>query len=634
MDNMINTVLAGRYQINAKIGSGGSSIVYKAQDLQLYRDVTIKILREQFSEDENSIKLFLSEAQSVARLSHPNIVSLFDAGSDNGNYFLVMEYVDGPDLKTYIKNRSKIEIEAALKLMEGILRALEHSHNSGIVHRDIKPQNILLKKDGTVKVTDFGISKVVTSATVTFAGSMIGSVQYISPEQARGGVTNEASDIYSAGVVFYELVTGRLPFQADTAIGIAMQHMQSEFILPSEINPDVTEEMESIIVRALDKNPLKRYSSAGEMLAEVEQTKGERSRNVGDQVKVSSKLKRESKTVMETKKSSLRVKEKQKAAAKNKIFLVIGLIALLLFVALGTKCALDAVFSTDEVKMPNVLNMPVAEAVSQLETLKLEVKLEESDVTDALPSIVLEQDPEAEQMVKEGRVVTLVVSKASLPPEEIATKPMPNLLMLTEAEAKAKLDAEGFTGSVTITKGFSESVETGSVMLQNPTGGVSITPDASITLTISEGKEAEESLMPDVVGLTLESARKILETYELKIGKVKNEPNDTRAEGQIISQSVPADEKVLPGDSIDLVISAGANPAPKEKNGIVEFQVSAPDEVLHTIRILVEDDVSMREVYNQQHLSGDFITHNFTYSGNAVVTVMMDDVPVLQQVKE
>ncbi|MEI7885314.1 MAG: Stk1 family PASTA domain-containing Ser/Thr kinase [Clostridia bacterium] len=631
MDNMINSILAGRYQINAKIGSGGSSIVYKALDMQLNRDVTIKILREQFSEDENSIKLFLTEAQSVAKLSHPNIVSLFDAGSDKGNYFLVMEYIDGPDLKTYIKNRPTIDIDGGLNLMEGILKALDHSHNSGVVHRDIKPQNILLKKDGTVKVTDFGISKIVTSATVTFAGSMIGSVQYISPEQARGGVTNQASDIYSAGVVFYELMTGQLPFQADTAIGIAVQHMQSDFILPSEINPEVTEEIETIIVRALDKNPQNRCTSAREMLADIEQVKENRRKNLGGQVGASSKLRMESKTVKELRKGSLQAKERAQNTVKKRIIMFIGLALLLVIIALGTKCALDAIFNAGEVTMPNVVNMPVTEAVTKLEALKLEVKLEESDLTDVEPSIVLEQDPEEGQVIKEGRIVTLVVSKDATALNGNATKSMPNLLSLTEAEAKDKLSSEGFTGSITVNKEFSESVAAGSIMAQNPTGGVSIIPDANITLTISEGKTTAESIMPDLVGLTLENSKKVLETFQLKIGTVKNEPNNTYTEGQVISQSVPAEQKVLAGDTINLVISAGPT---KEKNGTVEFQVSAPDDALHTIRILVEDGINMREIYNQQHLSGDYITQNFTYTGKAVITVMMDDVPVLQQVAE
>lgn len=262
--------LGGRYQVETRIGGGGMAIVYKAKDLILHRQVAVKILRSQFGMDEDFVNRFHREAQAVASLSHPNVVGVYDVGQDDETHYIVMEYIEGHTLKEVINQQGALPIEEAVRISIQICDALDHAHQNNIIHRDIKPHNIMIGKNGRVKVTDFGIARAVTSTTITHTNSILGSVHYFSPEQARGGVSAEKSDIYSLGIVLYEMVTGQLPFSGDSPITIALKHLQEPLPEPRESNPNIPQSVENIIFKALVKDPFLRYSSARAMLLDLE----------------------------------------------------------------------------------------------------------------------------------------------------------------------------------------------------------------------------------------------------------------------------------------------------------------------------------------------------------------------------
>jgi serine/threonine protein kinase len=263
---LIGKILGGRYEIKEKLGSGGMAVVYKARCTWLDRIVTVKVLRDELVNDEEFVRRFRQEAQAVARLSHPNIVSVYDVGQEDGTYYIVMEYIDGQTLKEMIKEKGKLSPEKAIDLTSQICSALEHAHENNIIHRDIKPHNILMTSRGKVKVADFGIARAAAETTVTHPGKIMGSVHYLSPEQARGEVVGISSDLYSAGAVLYEMLTGRVPFEGESPISVALKHLQDPIIRPRELDPTIPEPVEQVILRALNKDPKKRFSSAREML--------------------------------------------------------------------------------------------------------------------------------------------------------------------------------------------------------------------------------------------------------------------------------------------------------------------------------------------------------------------------------
>ncbi|EXX85166.1 serine/threonine protein kinase, partial [Paenibacillus darwinianus] len=267
---MIGRELGGRYEIIERIGSGGMALVYKAHDVLLNRKVAVKILRQQFGHDEEFVRRFRREAQSAASLSHPNVVSIYDVGEEEDTHYIVMEYVEGSNLNDLIKERAPLQTEEAVRFAVQICDALDHAHQNQIIHRDIKPHNILIGKNGRVKVTDFGIARAVTSSTITQTGSVVGSVHYFSPEHAKGISTGEKSDLYSLGIVLYQMLTGRLPFLGESPISVALKHLQDDFEEPRQVNPHIPQSLENIILRSMRKNSSERYASAQEMLEDLE----------------------------------------------------------------------------------------------------------------------------------------------------------------------------------------------------------------------------------------------------------------------------------------------------------------------------------------------------------------------------
>jgi serine/threonine protein kinase len=393
---MIGKLLAARYEVLEKIGGGGMAIVYKGMDLLLNRAVTIKVLREQFVSEDDFIKRFKREAQAVAKLSHPNIVSIYDVGHEQDFHYLVMEYVEGQNLKEVIVQKAPMDPLEAIDYLIQILDALEHAHESGVIHRDIKPHNILVTKTGKVKVTDFGIAQAVTSATQTFSGTVVGSVQYISPEQAKGEATGIYTDIYSAGVVLYELLTGVLPFTGDNAIGVALKHIQSDFIPPSQIAEGVPASLERVVLKAMTKDPVYRFQSASEMKMALEKIRGTMAEDLPTQVL----------PAVDLEINDTYPKESPKRKPKPVFWLLIPLF--ILIAGGGFWLGVQRYFQTGEVRVPNIEGKSLAEAVKILEDADLIYEIDRKIHHTEIPeNHVIKQSPEAGELIKRTRPVLI-----------------------------------------------------------------------------------------------------------------------------------------------------------------------------------------------------------------------------------
>ena len=429
--NLEGKLLGNRYEIIEKIGNGGMATVYKATDKVLKRNVAVKILRDEFTTDDEFIKRFEVEAQSAARLTHPNIVSIYDVGVDGNLYYIVMELIQGKTLKEIIiKEKGPLPWKWSINVSIQIASALEMAHRNNIIHRDIKPHNIIITEDGVAKVTDFGIAKAVSNSTITAFGTTIGSVHYFSPEHARGGFTDAKSDLYSLGVVMYEMVTGRVPFDADTPVSVALKHMQEEPVEPIELNPNLPIAVNKIIMRALQKDTTLRYQTASEMLVDLKKSLKDPEGDFVEELEYDPTAKtqvidtnayRDNK---QTKNSSGKKDGKFKTFVKTHKGLSIFIGLLLLFVlSLGGTMLVLNLTNPPEVAMPNVVGLSKEEAQKEIENVKLKFEIEKEEYNKDVPEgFIISQDPtymEKFNKVKQGSTVKVVVSKG----EEKTTVP-------------------------------------------------------------------------------------------------------------------------------------------------------------------------------------------------------------------
>ncbi|MFC4076453.1 Stk1 family PASTA domain-containing Ser/Thr kinase [Salinithrix halophila] len=526
--------LGGRYEVISRVGGGGMAVVYKARDVLLNRYVAIKVLNESLSNDSEFVRRFSREAQAAASLSHPNIVGVFDVGQENHTHYIVMEYIEGPTLKEYIQQYSPLTPEEIISIASQICDALAYSHENQIIHRDVKPHNILLGYNGRAKVTDFGIARATSSSTITQAGSVMGSVHYFSPEQARGGVIGEKSDIYSLGVVLYEMVTGELPFDGDSAISIAMKHLQEPAVDPAKLNPNVPRSIHNIILRALEKNPDDRYESARAMKQEIDAVfhtgapadeprwrtggdnaatkpmatigsrpgeesgdpRGETQRSqVGQQTLANlERLRRvpadKDKTVLERTVVWLENVQANMPWWQKALF---GLFTFIVIVSLAL-FAFDTLMGwlgKDSAKMPDVLQKTQVEAQEVLDEEGLKVNFQEVP-SNKKKGIVVRQSEKAGSPVKEGSTVDLFVSSGS---DQVK---MVNVLGSNPKEAKEKLREMGFTDVEAVKEGYDSKYDNGQIHDQKPKPDQKVKVNTPIKLYVN-GKEGTVKV-PNLVG--------------------------------------------------------------------------------------------------------------------------------------
>jgi serine/threonine protein kinase/beta-lactam-binding protein with PASTA domain len=567
--------LGGRYQLEARIGGGGMAIVYKARDLILNRQVAVKVLRSQYGTDEDFVNRFRREAQAVASLSHPNVVGVYDVGQDGDTHYMVMEYVEGSTLKEVINRRGALPVEEAVRIAVQICDALDHAHQNQIIHRDIKPHNILIGKNGRVKVTDFGIARAVTSTTITHTNAVLGSVHYFSPEQARGGITAEKSDIYSLGIVLYEMVTGQLPFSGDSPISVALKHLQEPLPEPKQINPDIPQSVENVILKALVKDPLLRYASAKEMLLDLETCllperlneekitfpeDDEQTRVVPiitpEMLEASQHRQGRQNGIGETHGEEDGEQKRRKWWMKTLGW--VGAIGLFLVLAFfGFNFLLNIFPSVPEVAVPYVEGQPLSIAEQKIRDAKLVPKVVEQTSDKVDKGLVISQDPAPPMRLKENAVVTLYVSKGQ---QAIA---MPNLINQSQATAEEQLRQKGFdVTSDTFIEKEDDKVPPGHVISQKPAPDEMVVPnETTVQVIVSKGKPYVT--MPDVRGKTIERAQVELFQAGLQVGEITEQPTYLTDKKGIVLSTHPYDPnmQVQKGEAIPLTVSSGEYPA-------------------------------------------------------------------------
>ena len=553
--NLEGKILGSRYEIIEKIGNGGMATVYKAKCHVLKRYVAVKILRDEFTTDNEFVRRFNIEAQSVASLTHPNIVSVYDVGHEGDLYYIVMELVKGKTLKEIIVEDGALGWKWSAKIAIQIASALEMAHKNNIVHRDIKPHNIIITEDGIAKVTDFGIAKAVSNSTITAFGATIGSVHYFSPEHAKGGFTDAKSDLYSLGVVLYEMVTGRVPFDADTPVSVALKHMQEEPEEPSKINPNVPESISKIIMKAMQKDPNLRYSSATEMKEDLEKALKNPDATVASTTDNFATQRIDLGSHRHEKKE-----EKKKENIFNKISdylnkhkfikgLVIAISLILVFIlSMVITFAVSNAKKAKNIQIPNFAGLTLEEAKQEADKykLKLEVEEEKYDVEIEEGKIISQKPPyQPSYTVKEGSTVKITISKG----QEIVT--VPKVVGETKDEAVNKLREMGF--DVKVEEDFHDEIEKGYVVEQSIAENEETLAGSEITIKVSLGIEQVE--VPDLKGKSEEEAKELISKAKLKWKSTTKVNDSSKPNGAVVDQSISAKSVVDKNTEISITVN-------------------------------------------------------------------------------
>jgi len=619
---MLNRTLDDRYTILERIGGGGMADVYRAHDKLLDRSVAVKVLRSQFTDDEEFISRFRREAQAAAKLSHPNIVNIYDVGFDEQAYYIIMEYISGETLKDKIDREAPLPVETAVLIAMEIAEALEHAHQNNLVHCDIKPHNILITRSGRVKVTDFGIARAVTSSTMTNSGTIIGSVHYFSPEQAKGTSVGAKSDIYSLGVVLYEMLTGHVPFIGESPISIALKHIQEEPKLPRELNASIPPLIEAIVVKAMHKDPTARFADIGEMIADFklaqnylrdDHTRRLSHTDFPTQVLPpvpTTSQQDDSKHIVSSNTPASLLKE----AKLSKAWLL-GIALLLLVSAVVAFLGFGKFWSLNEVTVPDVVGKQVDTARNIIISNNLRVSVSDA-FNDKVPAgQVISQQPEAGTTVKEQRTITIIVSKGG----EVTV--VPDLRGLSRRDAELQIKNSGLKLG-RVDEQFAEAAPADTVISQNPRPPAQVTKGTTIDIVISKGTSPKKVALPDFQGSLLTTVATQLESLKLKQGKITEIPNDKYPPGTIISQNPPPATEVTEGTTIDFSIAKGVPGAVKR----AVVQVTVPDGAgRQALQIVVTDTNGRRVAYEGTHKPGERIEKTVEGTGQVRIQVYIND---------
>jgi serine/threonine-protein kinase len=603
--------------------------VYKARCTWLDREVTVKVLRDELVNDEEFVRRFKQEAQAVAKLSHPNIVSVYDVGQEDGLYYMVMEYINGPTLKELIKQKGRLSSEKAIDITIQICAALEHAHENNIIHRDIKPHNILITARGKIKVADFGIARAVADSTVTHPGKIMGSVHYLSPEQARGEVVGVSSDLYSAGAVLYEMLTGRVPFEGESPISVALKHLQEPIESPRKLEPSIPEPVEQVILRALNKDPNLRYTTArvmadalraasrGEVFEFIPEALGEND-GVPESASVEPGETWGDRTQRFERLEKRAARKKKKMRPISWFMVVLGVLGLFTgLVYIGTRLVF-----VPEVTVPNIQGKLTTDAIRELQTVGLGgVVTGRQFSNEFAKDRVISQKPLPDEIAKQGRNVELIVSQGS------QIEIVPNVKGKNITEAGIVLSNRGFkVGSVE--EVYDAQTTKGLIISQMPTAEIQQPVGTAINLVVSLGPQPQSISMLNLVGSKLEDAQTQIASLGLLLGSVTEENSNLFFVGQIIRQNPAADSPVIPGATVDLVISKGPGPPPSTAE--VKFQVPITGDK-HEVVIVVEDLKGIREEYRKNYDPGEQVKVTVRYYGQAKIRVLLDGKEVLEK---
>ncbi len=605
---MVGKILGNRYEIIEELGGGGMAVVYKGRDNFLNRLVTIKILRPEFTVDKDFVSRFQQEARAVARLSHPNIVGIYDVGQEENIYYLVMEYVHGDNLKTIIKKEGPLPPERAVRIAGQICEALQHAHENNIVHRDVKPHNILITYGGWAKLTDFGMAREITTATLTYTDTIMGSVHYLSPEQARGQAVGPKSDLYSLGVVLYEMLTGVVPYRGDSPIAIAIKHIQEQPELPSKVNPGIAPRLEKVILKAMSKDPALRFSSAREMgrclqgaVREENYLAAGRREPVND-------------FDFEEEEDLRELSPRRKLRPLGWILLGIFMVACL---AAGAFLFSRYYLNVPEIQVPDVVNKSLPEAEEMLSGLGLRVAVSKKHHPQVPEGYVIDQDiGPGDPKVKPGREIALTVS---LGPD---LREVPDLYQLSVPDARVRLAEAGLQMAEQIQEDYHDQVPQGYIFRQEPRAYSKQPEGAAVTVFVSKGSRPAESRVPELIGLTIEQARDKLKESKLKLDENIEWAESTQyLSGQVVSQQPAPNAPVQENTAVKVVVSKGPGPLPRK----AEVKVAVPDDgKKHQVRINVTDVRGSRDVYIKSHPPGDEFTEIVEFYGKTTIRVYLD----------
>lgn len=573
---MIGTVLSNRYKLEEKIGVGGTAIVYKAKDTVLNRNVAVKVLKNELSDDDDFVAKFKREATSVASISDINIVNIYDVGADGRVNYIVMEYIDGKTLKEIIKQEKRIDTKRLITIAIQISKALDCAHKNNIIHRDIKPHNIMVTKDGIVKVTDFGIAKASNSVTITSTDKVVGSAHYLSPEQAQGKKVDCRTDIYSFGIVLYEMVTGKVPHDADTPVSVALKHIQEPVVPPKNLNENIPESLNSLILKCLQKNPDDRYQNARQILNDLIRMKSNYKIDDFDET-ISVDDDEDYTRVMEPVKAKGLEKDltknkdgfednegledaedpeedepkNNKVSKKKKIIAasIIGVIILagcVLFFALGA--GLLGGSSVSRVKVPKIIGLKEGDAKKAVANVKLKFEVVQRTKSDKPVGTVIACSPSENTEVDEGTTVRVDISSGQ------ETSTVPTLFMLSESEAKDQITKSGYKVG-NIRRISSNEVQKGYVIDQDPSGGSSLEKGKTIDLVISTGSsESDTVIVPDVSGRTQSDASAALKASGFNVNIQMKYTTDSSKDGIVESETPGPGTKVAKNSTVTIIV--------------------------------------------------------------------------------
>lgn len=634
---LVGKILGNRYEILEKIGTGGMATVYEAKCRLLNRKVAIKVLKDEFSNDSEFIKRFQVEAQSAASLSHPNIVSIYDVGNEDGLHYIVMELIKGKTLKEVINEKGKLPWDEATNIASQIASGLEQAHKNHIVHRDIKPHNIIITKDGVAKVTDFGIAKAVSNSTINAYGTTVGSVHYFSPEHARGGYTDEKSDIYSLGVVLYEMVTGRLPFDGDTPVTVALKHLQEVPVPPISIVPTIPEALNEIILKAMKKEVSERYDTAEAMNADLKNvlkspnSVGIAKYNKNDyptqkvpivgvtnraEVRDTSLNSLKNRNGGEEEMSKKKKITKKQAVVRLILYLVLA-IGIMIVTALVTSAALNMIGGDDTAKVPSVIGYHKEEAENLLKEAGFEMFIEANvESTDYAKDYITYQNYEGYEM-KKGTTINVKVSKGA------KTVLVPKVTDMSIEAAKIKIEENNLIFKKE--EEPSSTVPAGEITRQYPTFNTEVEENSEVIVYVSAGVTDGMTKVPNVLEKTEAEARQLLDTANLII-RVEYVKKDTAEDGKVVDQSIEADTFV--SELTEIVIMVNDLDGNVENNPSVDNPTTKPPASNRTITIDISKK-GVRDVFTLRvELQGTSIGKQILYEGVHSRSDKVVEVPV------
>ena len=633
MDKYIGKRLDGRYEIHELLGVGGMAYVYKAYDNIEKRWVAIKILKEELAGNSDFLRRFRNESKAIAVLSHPNIVKVYDVSFGDRIQYIVMEYIDGITLKQYIEQQGEIKWREALYFTVQILRALQHAHEKGIIHRDIKPQNIMLLEDGTIKVTDFGIARFSQAETQTMTDKAIGSVHYIAPEQARGGYINDKADIYSVGVMLYEMLTGQLPFVADNAVSVAIMQMQAEPTPPSRINPSIPKGLEEITMHAMEKNPAQRFPSAADMLEDVERFRrnpeivfhyGEQvdrayagtSADIYGNVQQNAAPQKYNDNYEYEEEY---VRSKNGARASN---IIKGIVAAVIVVALvvggifGWRYFQNLMASTnttsDEIVLPKFVGMIYASDIEgNSEYADLTFEITYGNVPSKQPGEVLRQTPAAGMTVKKGKTVSLTVNGEA---EQVVVEDVKGYKQQDAYDALKALNLSPKIQAVA-----DDDTAVGYVVKTDPAAGSTVSTGTTVTIYVSSGPSTESAVIPNIVGYQYSTAKEELEAAGFVVTTEYDDESD-KDENTVLSVSPNEGEKAKKGSVVTVTVSSGKG-AQKD----VYYDIPLPGGVSDDLTMKIYVDGTLIETRTVNPSTSPYSNMTFTGKGRANLVITLND---------